>query len=391
MTVDPSAEILRLRATVRDLLALSTIPEVWVGREPPAIAADLADLLIGSLELDFAFVRLCDPTGGQVVEVTRGNSWQAFPEWLQQHLAECGQFSRKEILSNVGAVEESCRGIVIPIGVNSERGLVAAASDRPDFPNQIDHQLLSVAANNAATAFQNTFLIRELRSAQQALRAHEQELRKARDELEIKVEERTAELRRSERELREVIDSIPALIHTARPDGYVDYFNQRWLQYVGLPLEDLLGWKWTAAIHPEDVEAIVEKMRSSMASGEPFLHESRVRRADGEYRWILHRKVAVRDERGQIVKWYGSSFDIEDRKRADEARRRNEFYLSEGQRLAHMGSWGFNPSGFYDYWSEELFRIYGLDPDEGPPTLEQYLACIHPEERAFMAETCGKW
>jgi PAS domain S-box-containing protein len=280
---------------------------------------------------------------------------------------------------------------VIPIGVNSERGLVAAASDRPDFPNQIDHQLLSVAANNAATAFQNAFLIRELRSAQEALRAHEQELRKARDELEIKVEERTAELRRSERELREVIDSIPALIHTARPDGYVDYFNQRWLQYVGLPLEDLLGWKWTAAIHPEDVEAIVEKMRSSMASGEPFLHESRVRRADGEYRWILHRKVAVRDERGQIVKWYGSSFDIEDRKRADEARRRNEFYLSEGQRLAHMGSWGFNPSGFYDYWSEELFRIYGLDPDEGPPTLEQYLACIHPEERAFMAETCGKW
>ena len=72
MTIDPSEEIHSLRATVRDLLALSTIPEAWVGREPSAIASDLADLLIGSLGLDFAFVRLCDPTGAQLVEVTRG-------------------------------------------------------------------------------------------------------------------------------------------------------------------------------------------------------------------------------------------------------------------------------------------------------------------------------
>jgi hypothetical protein len=182
------------------------------GQEPPAIAADLADLLIGSLELDFAFVRLCDPTGGQVVEVTRGNSWKAFPQWLQQHLAVFGHISRKEIVTNVGGVEESCCGIVIPIGVNSERGLVAVASDRSDFPNQIDQQLLSVAANNVVTAFQNAFLIKELRSAQEASRDNEQKLRKARDELEIKVAERTAELRRSERELRDVIDSIPAIV-----------------------------------------------------------------------------------------------------------------------------------------------------------------------------------
>src|ERR1700732_4176702 len=100
MTVDSSAEIPRLRATVRDLLALSTIPEAWVGWEPPAIAADLADLLIGSLGLDFAFFRLCDPAGGQLVEVTRGNSWKAFPEWLQQYLAQFGQISKKEILTN---------------------------------------------------------------------------------------------------------------------------------------------------------------------------------------------------------------------------------------------------------------------------------------------------
>src|SRR5580658_6200121 len=208
MTVDPSAEILRLRATVRDLLALSTIPEVWVGREPPAIAADLADLLIGSLELDFAFVRLCDPTGGQVVEVARGNSWKAFPEWLQEHLAAFGQISRKEIVTNVSGLEEPCCGIVIPIGVNSERGLVAAASDRSDFPDQIDQQLLSVAANTAATAFQNAFLIKELRCAQEALRATEQELRKARDGLEIRVTERTSELQKAFEEIKGLKDRL---------------------------------------------------------------------------------------------------------------------------------------------------------------------------------------
>ena len=98
MDTDHPAEIFRLRATVRDLVALSIIPETWVAREPSAIAADLADLLIGSLKLNFAFVRLCDPTGCQVVEVTRGNSWKTFPEWLQQHLTVFGHISRQDDL-----------------------------------------------------------------------------------------------------------------------------------------------------------------------------------------------------------------------------------------------------------------------------------------------------
>jgi PAS domain S-box-containing protein len=87
---------------------------------------------------------------------------------------------------------------------------------------------------------------------------------------------------------------------------------------VGLSLEELQGWKWTDAIHPEDVEGIVDKWRASLASGEHFLHEARVRRADGEYRWMLHHKVPLRDERGSIVKWYGSSIDIQDRKGAED-------------------------------------------------------------------------
>ena len=89
---------------------------------------------------------------------------------------------------------------------------------------------------------------------------------------------------------RALIDSIPALIHTGRPDGYLDFFNQRWLQFVGLRLEELEGWNWTSAVHRDDVAALVARWRACLASGEPFGFEARVRRADGEYRWMLPRK-----------------------------------------------------------------------------------------------------
>src|SRR5260221_513859 len=97
---------------------------------------------------------------------------------------------------------------------------------------------------------------------------------------------------------RTVIDTAPALIHTGLPDGSLDFFNQRWLEYFGVRLEEIQGWRWTTVIHPEDVEGMVATWRAALASGEPFEAEARVRRADGQYRWFLHRKVPMRDERG---------------------------------------------------------------------------------------------
>jgi PAS domain S-box-containing protein len=189
-----------------------------------------------------------------------------------------------------------------------------------------------------------------------------------------------------------LVDSIPALIHTARPDGYLDYFNKPWLEYLGVTLDKVTGWNWTAYVHPEDVEGILAKWRACLATGETFEYETRVRRADGEYRWMFHRKVPLRDANGNIVKWYGSSLDIDDRKTAEEQLRRNaeelqrsEFYLAEGQRLAHMGSWAFDPDGFY-YWSPELFRMHGLDPASKPPSVQEYLDRVHPHDRDSMAD-----
>ena len=191
---------------------------------------------------------------------------------------------------------------------------------------------------------------------------------------------------------RQIVDSSPALLHTARPDGYLDFFNQTWLDFAGVPLEGLLGWGWTSCIHPEDVEAFVQKMRESFAKGKPFQEESRVRRADGAYRWMLHQKVPILDGAGNITKWYGSSVDIDERKKAEEQLgknvqelQRSEFYLAESQRLGHIGTWVFDPATGFEHWSRELFQIHGLDPGKGPPNSEQYLATVHPQDREFMA------
>jgi PAS domain S-box-containing protein len=189
-----------------------------------------------------------------------------------------------------------------------------------------------------------------------------------------------------------LVDSIPALIHTSRPDGFLDYFNKPWLEYLGVTLDQMAGWNWTAYIHPEDVDGIVARWRASLATGEIFEYEARVRRANGEYRWMYHRKVPLRDADGNIFKWYGSSLDIDKRKTTEEQLRRNtdalrrsEFYLAEGQRLGHMGSWAFDRDGFY-YWSPELFRMHGLDPAGKPPSLQEYLELVHRHDREPMAE-----
>jgi signal transduction histidine kinase len=192
MPVDTHPEA--LHAALRDLVALSAIPAMWVGQEPPAVVTGLADALVELLRLDFVFVRLSDPASAGAVDVTRGRAWQSFPDWLRRHAAPSTQFPAKALVVDIADDLTPCRGVAIRIGVNGEGGLVAAASERDDFPTAIEQLLLSLAANQAATAFENARLIQERRRA-------EEEVRQARDELEVKVAERTAELDRSRTEL----------------------------------------------------------------------------------------------------------------------------------------------------------------------------------------------
>jgi PAS domain S-box-containing protein len=127
-----------------------------------------------------------------------------------------------------------------------------------------------------------------------------------------------ATIRRSEKELRDAIETIPTSAWTTLADGSVEFVNRGWREYTGLSGEGSLGSGWRSAVHPEDVDQHVGKWQKSVATGDPFENEVRYRRsADGKYRWFLVRAVPLRDELGNILKWYGISTDIEDRRRAE--------------------------------------------------------------------------
>jgi PAS domain S-box-containing protein len=201
---------------------------------------------------------------------------------------------------------------------------------------------------------------------------------------------RIRQLKDQEKRLRDVVETIPAMTFTALSDGSRTFVNKRWTEYTGLSVEHSSGAGWQRAIHPEELVRHSENWRISVATGQLFEDEARFRcAADGGYRWFLVRGVPLRDQHGNIVKWYGTLTDIEDRKRAGEALQRSELYLREGQRLAHAGSWAFNSAGF-DYWSSELFHVYGLDPGGKPPTIKEYLDLVHPEDRNFMEQEIQK-
>ena len=145
------------------------------------------------------------------------------------------------------------------------------------------------------------------------------------------------DLRRSERELRDVINTVPAHAWSALPDGDVDFVNQRWQQFTGLPAEDASRWNWETVVHPDDQARFVADWHAALISGQPMETEARVRRADGEYRCLLVRNVPLRDEHGKILKWYGISTDIDDRKRAEREREQLRADLAHVNRVCILG------------------------------------------------------
>jgi len=147
-------------------------------------------------------------------------------------------------------------------------------------------------------------------------------------------------LQRESRQLRDVIDTIPASAWSAGPDGSVEFINERWLEYAGLSEEKSLGWGWETAIHPEDRDRFLSEWRTAIATGKPMEAEARVLRSDGQYRWLLIRNVPLCNKNGKVMKWYGTSTDIEDLKRAEAEReklRQLEADLAHINRVDMMG------------------------------------------------------
>jgi PAS domain S-box-containing protein len=164
--------------------------------------------------------------------------------------------------------------------------------------------------------------------------------------------------------LRAIIDLIPILAWTALPDGSVEFVNRRWLDYTGLPESEALDWAWTAAIHPDDLGMLLGRWKAHLASGEAGEFEARMRRFDGEYRWFLIRANSQRDALGEILKWYGTNTEIEDRRRAEQALLSSE----QGFRLMIDSVPGLvsitTPAGEVEFVNRRLLEYFGRTLEE---------------------------
>lgn len=187
----------------------------------------------------------------------------------------------------------------------------------------------------------------------------------------------------AEEQLRHVIDTIPTLAWCNLPDGTNEFLNKNWHEYTGLSPEESHGWGWQAAFHPEDLPPLMEKWKRMLISGEPDEIEARLRRNDGVYRWFLIRAEPFRDETGKIHRWYGTSTDIDDRKRAEEQLRRSEAFLVEGQRLSLTGSFSWKMATGEITWSEQLYRLYEFEIGV-PVTPELIRTRVHPEDHTLL-------
>jgi PAS domain S-box-containing protein len=225
-----------------------------------------------------------------------------------------------------------------------------------------------------------------LQRARDDLRATVQQLEKLNKSLQIEnAERRRAEqsIRQTERELQVTIDTIPALAASYRSDGSLDFVNQTWRTYTGLSQDSLQGQRWGVAIHPDDLPLVEAAWRAHLPTGEPFDIEQRLRRADGEYRWHWVRRVPLRNENGDVIRWYGVGHDIEDQKRVERALQRNETYLADAQRLSNTGSFGWKIDSGEIFLSKETYRIMGLG-ETAKPTIDLILQRVHPDDRKLV-------
>lgn len=187
-------------------------------------------------------------------------------------------------------------------------------------------------------------------------------------------------LRASEAEFRTLAEATPQIVWVTLPDGEHVYFNQHWLDFTGLTLEQSQGFGWNAPFHPDDRERAARAWQRAIATGEPYEMEYRLRRHDGVYHWMLGRAVPMRDDQGGIVKWFGTCTDIDDLKRTVER-------LDHAQRIGRIGDWECDLATETIYWSPQVYGIFGRDPALGPPRdFAEHHALYDEKSRAVLHE-----
>ena len=201
-------------------------------------------------------------------------------------------------------------------------------------------------------------------------------------------------LRKSEKELRDVIDAIPTIAWSALPDGSNIYVNKRFAEYSGLSSEQAAGSGWQAAIHPDDLQQHLSKWKASVATGEPFENEVGMRRADGQHRWHLCRGVPLRDDQKRIVRWYGILFDVDELKKTESALQERKHELLGIIDTVPSMLWSASPTGEVTHISQRVLEYSGLrfedfldlgwkkliHPDDFEGTAKAFFHAIHTGE-----------
>jgi PAS domain S-box-containing protein len=191
-------------------------------------------------------------------------------------------------------------------------------------------------------------------------------------------------IRLSERELRTLIEAIPAYVGTNLPDGSLDFISESWLDYAGLSREQWVGWGWVSTIHPEDVDRVVANWRAALAAGAPVEHELRCRRADGTYHWFLYRGLPLRDDGGNVVKWYGTVTNIDALKETERALRTREHELVSIIETIPSMLWSLWPTGEPAHLSKRFLEYFGAPFEEF--VNRGWMSVIHPDDREELAK-----
>jgi PAS domain S-box-containing protein len=397
-----AGEIQRLQRCINDLVSVLALPAIWTGSEPPQVVSTLLDALLGMLGLDLVYARMNGPTGEALIEVVR----TAPSRCLTVRAQEIGDMLRQRLGDDRQKWPPLSRNVIdgtelsivpLPLGLQGEIGVLIAGSGRADFPLETERLLLSVAANQASIALREAQLLgdqkqlageldrrvaqrtAELAAANEGLRKEVAERKRAEDAVSA-----------SARRLKLIINTIPALAWSARPDGSAEFFNQHYLDYVGLSAERAQDWGWATAIHPDDRDGLLASWQAIMASGNPGEGEARLRRSDGEYRWFLYRANPLRGDNGNIVKWYGINTDITDSKLAQDKLRESELNLRQLTETIPEMLWSATPDGAIDYCNAHLLDYTGfpaeevmgsgwtkaLHPDDVEQTAREWMSCV---------------
>ena len=310
-----AGDVAHLGDWLTQLGSIIALSEVWVGAEPSQIVSTLVDAVIGMLPLSFVYVRFSDPEGRASTEMMRVADSLGGTDRARE-VRETIESSLGATLASVSVGETDLSVASARLGLSGEIGIIVAGSQRRDFPAQTEKLLLDVVANQATIGLQQAYLAAQRRAGE----ALDERVAQRTRELAIANEE----LRESERKFRLLVETIPALVWRGTSAGELDYLNERAVEYLGHTAQSLTGGRWIELVHPDHRDATVRRWLQSATAGSSYDDIYKIRRADGQYRWIQSMGEPFYDAEGRIAHWYGLIIDIDDRKRAEQELRSSE-------------------------------------------------------------------